>query len=39
MDVLHNRNRIVISRFLKRYLKAKCTGAPAYSRALHQIRV
>ena len=30
---------IVISRFLKRYLKAKCTGAPAYSQALHQIRV
>ena len=29
---------IVISRFLKRYLKAKSTRAPAYSRALHQIR-
>src|SRR6218665_594067 len=29
---------IVISRFLKRYSKAKRTRAPAYSRALHQIR-
>jgi len=29
---------IVISRFLKRYLKAKRTRATAYSRALHQIR-
>jgi len=29
---------IVISRFLKRYLKAKRTKAPAYSRALYQIR-
>ena len=29
---------IVISRFLKRYLKAKRTRAPAYSRALRRIR-
>ena len=29
---------IVISRFLKRYLKAKRTGAPAYSRELRQIK-
>jgi len=29
---------IVISRFLKRYLKAKRKRAPAYSRALYQIR-
>jgi len=29
---------IVISSFLKRYLKAKRAKAPAYSRALHQIR-
>ena len=29
---------IVISRFLKRYLKAKRTRAPAYSRALRRIK-
>ena len=29
---------IVISRFLKHYFKAKCTRAPAYSRALWQIK-
>jgi len=29
---------IVISRFLKRYLKAKCTRAPDYSRALRRIK-
>ena len=29
---------IVISKFLKRYSKAKRTGAPAYSRALRRIK-
>src|SRR6218665_3872487 len=29
---------IVISKFLKRYSKAKCTRAPAYSRALRRIK-
>src|SRR6218665_1386853 len=29
---------IVISKFLKLYSKAKCTSAPAYSRALRRIK-
>src|SRR6218665_950625 len=29
---------IVISKFLRRYSKAKCTRAPAYSRALRRIK-
>src|SRR6218665_554908 len=33
-----HRNRIVISKFIKRYLKAKRTRAPAYSRALRRIK-
>src|SRR6218665_2666055 len=32
------RNRIVISKFLKRYSKAERTRAPAYSRALQRIK-
>src|SRR6218665_1178452 len=42
--MLSNRNRnrivivIVISKFLKRYSKAKRTRAPAYSRALRRIK-
>ncbi len=36
--ILQQLHVIVISRFLKRYLKAKRTRAPAYSRALYQIR-
>jgi len=32
-----NRNRIVISKLLKRHSKVKCR-VPAYSRVLHQIR-
>jgi len=32
------RNRSLISRLLKRYLKAKRTRAPAYSRALRRIK-
>ena len=38
---MHDRNDtvIVISRFLKRYLKAKSTRAPAYLQALRQIKV
>jgi len=39
-DIINRVGEIVIvtSRLLKRYLKAKCTRAPAYSQALHQIR-
>jgi len=35
---IHIAHAIVISRLIKRYLKAKCTRAPAYSRALCRIK-
>ena len=38
VDLLDHYYSIVISRFIKRYLKAKRTRAPAYSRALRRIK-